>query len=472
MKRGIEITCLAVFFLLTQHICHSQTSDRDFIVQKVRINFIPHPNTPPHEIIHIPVSRVLNAGGFVFGTTDENGMPICAKFLKHLLRPVGSGTDDGQPLLQQIIANVLRITNDSVVVNIYKDDQPLNAYAKANYLGTDYPDEYVWPAAWRGDSDPGTREHPNPGTNHTGYIEFGENFASENGITEIRRTFVHEVTHTQDFSNKRSHIWGRFRYGTDGDHYGFELVPNISDAFGEGMANSMTYVYSRTTRDQVENWFGNNDYCIIETPPSDEMIRTNHLPAKDQWIYTQISNNDPPGRGFIPSGSRYRGYRGYRLYELPGRFLMQNEQIIGMIGSEYARRIGKPKYFQAIRSGNGRMFRVSTNALARWFEALSETAIPDGLSMTIITTTTRTEMPYLFAFALADYFTFYKSSTKEEFGELFGAGISQQWIDLYWNVGKRIVRRVRPLWIINDEPSIINVSADLDAIATALGIGH
>jgi hypothetical protein len=110
--------------------------------------------------------------------------------------------------------------------------------------------------------------------------------------------------------------------------------------------------------------------------------------------------------------------------------------------------------------------------LARWFEALSEAAIPDGLSMTTISTTTRAEMPYLFALGLADYFTFYKSQTKAEFTELFGAGISQQWIDLYWNIGKPIVRRARPLWVINNDPSIINVSDDLDAIATALGVSN
>ncbi|MEO5564254.1 MAG: hypothetical protein ABIR18_12485, partial [Chitinophagaceae bacterium] len=198
-------------------------SNRDFIAQKIRINYIPHPNTPPHEIIRIPVNRVLATSGYIFGTTSESGMTVCAKFLKHLLRPIGSGADDGQPLLQETIAGILRITGDSIVINIYKDDQPLNAYAKAEYLmDPNYTDTHVWPAAWRDDvnPDPGAR-----GIIHQGNIHFGENFAGDNGIVEMRRTFVHEMMHTQDFSDVRLHIWGAFRYGSSDGHYGFELIP-------------------------------------------------------------------------------------------------------------------------------------------------------------------------------------------------------------------------------------------------------
>jgi hypothetical protein len=444
--------------------CYSQT-DREIIAQKIRIRYIPHPNTGPQEIIRIPVSRVL-ADGFIFGTSSESGMNVCARFLKHLLRPVGRNADDGQPLLQQTVANTLRITGDSVVVDIYHDDQVLNAYAKTQYLNDpQYGDDHVWPAAWRDDTGPGA-----DGRNHTAHIQFGENFAHEYGITEMRRTFVHEMMHTQDFSDVRTHIWGRFRYGTDGGHYGFELLPNAADAFGEGIANSMTYIYSRISRNEVLRWFANNDYCIIEMPPADDVIRRNRLPARDEWIYTQVSRTNPPGAGLVSSEPSFRGYRVYRLAEMPSRFLMQNEQIMGMIGAEYALKIGRNKYFQAIRSGNGRLFRVSTSAHARWFEALSNEAIPDGITMNDIRTTSRESQPYFFALALADYFTYYRSTTLEQFKAMFENSLSADWASAYWTAGKDIVRRAAPITLTGGRPPVLNVQQNIDAIATALGI--
>jgi hypothetical protein len=462
MKKLILSTSILILIGVS---CFAQTSDRDLITQKIRIRYIPHPNTAPLEVIRIPVGQVLGTG-FIFGTGSENGMNVCARFLKHLLRPVGRGADDGQPLLQQTIANTLRITGDSVVVDIYHDDQVLNAFAKTNYLNDPaYHDDHVWPAAWRDDTGPAAS-----GGNHTAHIQFGENFAGGYGITEMRRTFVHEMMHTQDFSDVRAHIWGRFRYGADGDHYGFELLPNVADAFGEGIANSMTYIYSRISRNEVIRWFANNDYCVIEMPPADNVITRNHLPARSEWVYTQVSSTNPPGAGLVSSDTVFRGYRVYRLAEMPSRFLMQNEQIVAMIGAEYALKVGMNKYFQALRSGNGRLFRVSTSAHARWFEALSNEAIPDGITMNDIRTTSRASMPYLFALALADYFTYYRSTTLDQFKAMFENSLSQDWVNVYWTVGKDITRRAAPITLSGTRPPVLNVQQNIDAIATAFGV--
>ena len=464
-KKLIGFVLIMLFFSFNSY---SQTSDREYIAQKIRICYIPHPNTPPVEFYRIPVSKVLASDGFIFGTTSNNGMTNCAKLLKNLLRPAGVGEDDGQSSLQQMIENILRITNDSVLIIIFKDDQPLNAYAKSTYIYPQYHNAYVWPEAWRGDRNPGSVEHPNPGTNHTGYIRIGENFAGSNGIEEVRRTIVHEMMHTQDFSDVREHIWGRFRYGTDGGHYAFELIPNIADAFSEGIANSMTFLYSSSTLYRAVSWFANNGYCVVETPPSDEAIRTNHLPARNQWIYTQIASTTPPGPGLV--SAEYPGYRIYQLAQLPSRFLMHNEQIIGIIGAEYALKIGKNKYYQAIRTGNGNIFRVSTSAQARWFEALSNTAIPNGQSINNIQHSPQPQMPYLFALALADYFTYYRSTTEAEFRAMFENSLSSDWINLYWLAGRETVRRIVPVSLSDGTSPVLITRQNIDAIAAALGI--
>jgi hypothetical protein len=455
-----KITVLIFCGLLTILTASAQ-SDRDYIAQKIRINYIPHPNTAPLEIIRIPVSRVTATTGFVFGTTSENGMDQCALFLKQLLQPVASGSN-GQPLLQQIIAGTMRITGDSIVMNIYNDVAAFNNYAKTQYFGDTSVGDHVWPNAHRGDVDPSAT-----GADHTGYIDVGEDYASGYGITEMRRTIVHEMMHTQDFSDVRYHMWGRFRYGTDGDHYGFELIPNITDAFGEGIANSMVYLYSDISRRQVEQWFGNNDWCVIES--TTPRLRT---VAPSDWLYTQVSSTNPPGAGGAPASARLRslGYKSYHLAQIPARWLLHNEQIMGMIGAEYARRVGKAKYIQAIRSGNGQMFRVSTSPHARWFEALSSAAIPDGLTMSSIRASSRAEMPYLFALALADYFTYYRANSAAEFRSMFENSLAEDWVDLYWTAGKEIVRRAAPITMTNGNPPVLNVNAQIDLIARALGV--
>ena len=462
MKKKIISTSILILLVIAGF---GQTSDRDYIADRIRINYIPHPNTPPLEVIRIPVSRVLGSG-FIFGTASENGMDVCARFLKHLLRPVGRGADDGQPLLQQNVGNTLRITGDSVVVDIYNDSQPLNAFAKTNYIGDpNYQDQHVWPAAWRDDVNPAAT-----GAIHAGHIQFGENYASGNGITEMRRTFVHEIMHTQDFADVRYHVWGRMRYGADGDHYSNEMLPNPADAFKEGQANSMTFIYSRITRNQAISWFANNEYCIIEMPPADAVITSRRLPPRAQWIYTLVSSTNPPGAGLVYADGSLPTYRVYRIAELPSQFIMMNEQIIGMIGAEYALKIGRAKYFQAIRSGNGRIFRVSTAASARWMEALSNTAIPDGVTMNDIRTTSRASMPYLFALALADYFTYYRSTSVSQFKAMFEGSLSDDWANVYWTVGKDIVRRAAPITLTGGRPPVLNVQQNIDAIATALGV--
>ena len=286
----------------------------------------------------------------------------------------------------------------------------------------------------------------------------------------MRRTFVHEIMHTQDFADVRYHVWGRARYGADGDHYSNEMLPNAADAFKEGQANSMTFIYSRITRNQAISWFANNDYCVIEMPPADGVITRDHLPARTQWIYTQVSSTDPPGPGSVFADGSAPTYRVYRIAELPSRFIMMNEQIIGMIGAEYALKIGRAKYFQAIRSGNGRIFRVSTAASARWMEALSNTAIPEGVTMNDIRTTSRPSMPYLFALALADYFTYYRSTSVGQFKAMFENSLSDDWANLYWTVGKDIVRRAAPIALSGGRPPVLNVQQNIDAIAAALGV--
>ena len=107
MKKLLSALLLLMGLLLSVNSIIAQSADRTFILDKIKIYYIPHPNTPPYEVHTIPMSRVLNSSTKIFGTSTENGMDNTAIFLRQLCQPVSSGSN-GQPLLQQMVAAVLR----------------------------------------------------------------------------------------------------------------------------------------------------------------------------------------------------------------------------------------------------------------------------------------------------------------------------------------------------------------------------
>ena len=64
--------------------------------------------------------------------------------------------------------------------------------------------------------------------------------------------------------------------------------------------------------------------------------------------------------------------------------------------------------------------------------------------------------------AYADYFTGYRSDSKEEFAAIFGSKVQEEWIDMYWDVERDVVLYELP----EGEPS----RSDLTDIAIALQI--
>ena len=79
-------------------------------------------------------------------------------------------------------------------------------------------------------------------------------------------------------------------------------------------------------------------------------------------------------------------------------------------------------------------------------------------------------MPYLFALALADYFSYYRSNSLNDFKAMFENSLSEDWANVYWTVGKDIVRRAAPITLTGGRPPVLNVQQNIDAIATALGV--
>jgi hypothetical protein len=444
----------------------SEVTDRDYILAKMRVFYIPNINaTGSPAIYRISSNTIINSAN-IFGTTGNSNMDRCAQFLQQLFKPVSQG---GMPDLQRYTANIMRLNNKLVYMYLINDfSQTITTQAETRFDICTSADRHVWPCASHFTDEPGS-------DSISGNIKMGEDYFRTNGITIGRRTYLHELMHTQDPSDRREHMWysavsnRSFSYGSDNVHYYVELTPNITATYQEGIANTFTYLYSNSERNSTLEWFAENGECVVET------ARPAIVPAS-VWLYSLISASNPPGPGRTPTSPRYNAnivsnYKIYRLAELPSRFILQNEKIIGIIAAEYSNKVGFTKFMRALQTTNRVVTNVSTSPIARLIENFCITALPNGLTVREVTAVSRNQMPYLYPLALIDYFTYYRTQSKVEFRALFENLLPEVWVDLYWTAGKDIVRNAARFNMTNSQPSGIQpVNEHIDFIVKALGV--
>ena len=453
-------------FLSISQSVSAEMTDREYILAKMRVFYVANPNnTTSPAFYRISSNTIINSAN-IFGTTGNSNMDKCAEFLKQLFKPVSQG---GMPDLQRYTANILRLNNKLVYMFLFNDfSQTISTQAETSLNICTSSDRHVWPCASHFSTPPLS-------DTISGVIKMGENYFRTNGITIGRRTYLHELMHTQDPSDRREHIWysavlnQSFSYGSDNVHYYVELTPNITATYQEGIANTFTYLYSSAERNSTINWFAENGECIVET------ARPSIIPAS-VWLYSLISANTPPGPGRTPTFPRYKqsivnNYKIYRLAELPSRFILQNEKIVGIIAAEYAQKVGFSKFMQALLNTNRSVTNVSTSPIARLIENFCLTALPTGLTVADVTAVSRTEMPYLYPLALVDYFTYYRTQSKVEFRALFENLLPEVWVDLYWTAGKDIVRNAARFNMSNGQPTGIQlVDNHIALVSRVLGV--
>lgn len=82
--------------------------------------------------------------------------------------------------------------------------------------------------------------------------------------TEIRETFIHELTHSQLPLVLEPTLTGSM-YGPDGSHSLDELLPSRNSAFDEGIANAFGFWYALPSDASVTRALNRNDTLIAET---------------------------------------------------------------------------------------------------------------------------------------------------------------------------------------------------------------
>lgn len=469
MRKCKELLLLfsAIFFITG--VAFSQT-DRDVIISKLRIYYVANPNTSnlwygPYSSDSIMSSQNL------FGPSAVANMDSMQSFLRALYRPVAQG---GSARLQQYVASILRINNKKVIFKVVNDINAAITTAAENSWGLcgsgSAANRYVWPCAMHL-QDANGRDNPDT----AGMISIGERYFRMTGTLASRATFLHELMHTQDASDRREHIWfsrrlsRSFSYGNDEVHYFEELIPNVTATYQEGIANAFSFLYYTTERNEAMAWFAENGECLIETN------RPSHISARD-WLYSILISRTPPLRGRTPPSSHYNAdivsrYKVFRIAELPAKHILHNERIIGLIATMYAQTIGYSKFMSAIRHTNTVVEGVSTSPFAQLINNFCTEALPAGQSLSDVARSSKTSMPYLFPLALVDYFSYYRSNSQAEYRALFENLIPEDWVDLYWVGAKDFVRRAAPFVMNNGVPSATqNISQHMTAIKAALGM--
>ncbi len=420
MKKTIFLLLLLGTGLLSM----ANDADRTYIMSKLDIRYVARPNDAAYspEILNkTQIAAGTEAGAF-WTNTVMNGPQ---RMVRALLRGSSAGGDDE---FQSYVANVLRITNKTIMVYLIDDSTgniTISPAAETRYgICTDNRGK-SWPCA-----------NNNSTGAYGGEIRMGTvYFASERVIQDAYGTVIHELVHTQDYSDGREHMFyanGRYLvYGRDGDHYDVEAVPDLAFTFKEGIANTLSLSYRRSMANHYFQWFAGNGDLMVERTN----LSAGHAGgiSPDVWLYDQLI-----AAGVTPYGTG-GGYGFFHIRNVPTRFIVHNEMILALIFESYIEHVGKQAFFNALKEINPRMQNVSTSGVALLFQEVCEAALPTGQTLASVSVSSPSAArPWLLALAYADFFTSYSARTKDEFKQIFESFPNMsEWADLYWDGGAK-----------------------------------
>ncbi|CAM1371886.1 hypothetical protein [Tenacibaculum xiamenense] len=470
------------------NISMQSQNNRSTLKDKLRFVYVANPNNSTS----VTLDNTAIHGGTETGSFwRNNNMRRGQALVRALLRDNANG---GDRTLQYFAAKIVKIIDKPILVYLYDDVTNSITTAARNQWGMcpdnpGSPNAKAWPCANNqsladdfaqniarclGNPDPGRTDN-----NWGGYMHMGAHHMNANQVAWTKGTFIHELVHTQDISDNRMHMFwvngSNFRYGLDGTHYGIEAVPNLAMTYKEGIANTITLLYDNAKATEMFTWFKDNEALLVEINPNPTNTGPGNVhrcldvthPSPDAWLYTQMraAGHREVRTVNVPRGSTNQ-YAIFRIRDVEPKFIIHNEYILALIFSEYARHISLGRFITALKRSNNQLFRVCASGIAVLFENMCNEGIPAGETLGSLSQSQSgvTIKKYLLPLAYADYFTGYRSQTKDDFKEIFENALPEGWIDLYWNTGKDTVRNAVPLNSISQ--------GNLTDIAIALGINQ
>lgn len=431
-------------------------TERAYLRQKLVFAYAEHPNN----LTELP--WVLDNAKIADGIENEPfwknaKVPGLQKLVRGLLQAPGKGGDD---YLQMLTSWIVRVLDKPVLINLINDvDAPLTGDAMTMWSACDDGSGHAWPCAMnQAVQDDGRAQcakannEPTPERHDiwAGHMTLGQTAFNGGTAGTPIATFVHELVHTQDRSDKQDvRFWlsGKFHnYGADGDHYDVEAVPNVRDSYGEGIANTMALFIDSPTRKRMFDWFANDDAVMVEKVAQKQSVYLNkhpctslwNFPSQDIWLYNQLKTAGATEVARSPNP--YPAYAYFRIRDIPPRFIVHSEYIIAMTFSEYAWHLGIGKFLKALKSNDALLFRTPDSPIAKLYETLCTMGL-DGRPLASVQNVNEAgPKPYLIPLAYADFFTSYQSKTKADYASIFENKLPQAWVDMYWDGYKDAVR--------------------------------
>ena len=421
-----------------------------------------HPNYKPVLLDNQAILAGTESGDF----WDDADVAVLQEFVRAALR---DPSDGGTARFQHFLSRILDIRGGRAGVYLIDDmERPLadgGKVATRRYsASTDQSGARVWPSATASSRR----------KSYAGSFTIGAYNVSSD--SDARSAFLHELTHLQLETDERPHLFmagGKsYVYGTDGDHYSNELIPDLSRTFDEAVANSIELLYDEAEARRTFRQFQPDDYIAVEVAVPDPSGVSGAV-SPDLWLDDQIQAAG--ARPFRTSN----GYAHYLIGDLPARFIVHNEFVLALVFSEYTRRhIGLDRYVRAIRQANRRILaqqdqlkaygsRETISSIANFLESLCQEGT-GGVDPTEASVSAEPS-PALLPLAYLDYFTGLAAQSQAEFSALFDDQLSEAWVEFYWTVGRPAVDSV-----LGDTMGSGRLTAtdwtDLDLIAQAFGV--
>ena len=429
-------------------------------------------------------NSAIQQGNFEGSFWQADHLKKSQKLVKALLLPKDEGGDNS---LQYFAYRITKVINKAVIVYIIDDiDQTIGITAEDKYGICLDSDGKAWPCASNMTTHDdrkikeircrGFGEHQRQNA-IAGFMSIGTHYIENREQREVNGTFLHELTHTQDYSDWPAHQYQigdvDYSYGADAEHNTIEAIPNLTRAYQEGLANTFELLYNPSDVRSIFRWFQINGHISVELPKhgftsdltSSGPCKEKTLPALDIWLFQQLQvDGVPEADKRSKSGGTEHAY--YSIRDLPPYVVIRNEYIIAMTLFMQIKYSSLTKFMYNFSYANKQLYKEGEygKGLAELFNALCTSGLLNKTTLASLLDGVDEDMPkpFLLPLALADYFTGFRSANKEEFLSMFEYDKRMSmWSDMYWPERNKIKGAVDP-----DSPQI----TDFGELAAALNI--
>ena len=371
---------LAAGLLLGGWTAGASADDRDYLQGKLAFRYVHQPNTTsstPEVLDNAAVAAGTETGTFWSNTQVPGCTASCARSWK----PAGRGGDGH---LQFVAAQIIKILDKPVIIMLLNDvGTPLTTAAFSQWDACDNGSGRAGraPPTWTRATTRGRTARAPPGTprarapHGVGGTDGPRQtvFVSDPGWATS--TFIHELVHTQDRSDRRAHVLGeqpRLSLRRGRNAFGVEAVPNLAATYPEG---------SRTRSPRRERAAAHGDVqLVLEQRRRREGARSSrHGSRLHGSCYTVVTAPSPtsgcttssarrapgadrdrePARRATPTtGSGPAGalHRAQRVHPVPD---------LGVRAAP-----GALRFMQALKANDATLFRVSTSPVAQLYSTL------------------------------------------------------------------------------------------------------